>query len=88
MMIIINYPPGSRGIANSWKARLDQLVMSHHLVEDGSLSLPLLSDGGQKVEGIEAINAHIDHLEQFVSGWYEDRCDKYEFDPDEKPLTL
>ncbi len=87
-MIIVSYPSESRGAASSWKTRLDQLVLSHKLVEDNSISTPLLSDGSVQAEGIKAIESHIDKLEQLIAGWYEDRCDKYEFDPDEKPLTL
>ena len=63
-----------------WTERLDQLFLKYNIVEDPHVGLPRLVDDKKIAEGKAAIDAYIDGLEQFVKGWYEDRCDKYEFD--------
>jgi len=78
-MITIFHQHADKDIA-AWKERLDQLFLKHEIIEDANLLLPRLVDDKKIAEGKPAIDAYIDGLEQFVKGWYEDRCDKYEFD--------
>jgi hypothetical protein len=83
-MIIINYPPVNKGNVSGWQARLDLLFVKYSFSADDTLTEPLLIDGVWQVQGISAIATYLDDLERLVAGWYEDRCDKHEFDPDSK----
>ena len=76
-MIQIFHHHNDKSISN-WKERLDQLFLRYEIIEDFSEPLPRLVDDKERVEGDAAIDAYIDGLEQFVKGWYEDRCDKYD----------
>ena len=78
-MITIFYEHANKDVS-IWTERLDQLFLKYNMVEDSNLLLPRLVDDKKIAEGKAAIDAYIDGLEQFVKGWYEDRCDKYEFD--------
>ena len=68
----------------TWTERLDKLFFKYILVQQNESGLPVLVDDEQELKGIKAIENHLDDLEKFVQGWYEDRCDRYEF-LDEKP---
>ena len=57
--------------------------MKYNLVEEPEAEYARLVDDKKIAEGKTAIDAYIDGLEQFVKSWYEDRCDKYEFDTDQ-----
>jgi hypothetical protein len=83
-MITINYPPDNKSNISSWQTRLDTLFVKYTFKEDGRLKEPLLVDGAQQAQGLNAIDAYLDDLERLVDGWYEDRCDKHEFDPDSR----
>jgi len=83
-MITLHYPGGSTAV-EKWKERLDQLFMHYELIEQGADTLPLLVDGELRTEGTDAIELYLDKLAQFVAGWYEDRCDRYDFDADSTP---
>jgi len=78
-MITIFYEHANKDVS-IWTERLDQLFLKYNMVEDSNLLLPRLVDDKKIAEGKAAIDAYIDSLEQFVKGWYDDRCDKYEFD--------
>ncbi|OOQ56778.1 hypothetical protein [Mucilaginibacter pedocola] len=69
---------------DEWTVRLDATFSKYQLIADESLTQPKLIEGDKQIEGIAAIDAYIESLEQLVNGWYEDRCDKYEFDADGK----
>lgn len=85
-MITIYYPRNSRNI-DTWKENLDRIFMNYELKEGDDDTVPKLTDGGQQFEGIPNIESYLESLERFVAGWYEDRCDRYEFDPD-APITI
>ena len=85
-MITIYYPLKNNKI-NGWKARLDHLPLSYTFVEQDATTIPLLVDGEIRIEGIPAIEEYLDGLDGLVAGWYEDRCDNYEFDPDAKKTS-
>ena len=85
-MITIFYQPNSLDITG-WKERLDRTSLKYEFVEQGDSAVPRLVDGEKKMDGIPAIEAYLESQEQFVKDWYDDRCDKYEFDPD-APLTI
>ena len=85
-MITIFYPQNSVEI-RGWKERLDMAFLTFEAIMVDRSSVPKLVDGENKAEGIAAIEAYIDSQEQFVRGWYEDRCDVYEFDPDVSKKT-
>ncbi len=80
-MIILNYYAGTPLLVG-WKERLERLALPYKLVEQPSDSEPSLIDGDKLMTGATNINEYIDSLESFVEGWYEDRCDRYDFDPD------
>jgi hypothetical protein len=83
-MIIIKYPTESKDKINTWQARLDSLFTKYTFSEDDTLNQPVLIEGVWQVEGINAIETYLEDLERLVAGWYEDRCDKHEFDPDKQ----
>ncbi|MCQ6957042.1 hypothetical protein [Mucilaginibacter aquariorum] len=66
----------------AWKDRLDQLFVKYEFIEQENNEIPKLQDSDKQVNGKEAIDTYLDGLEQFVKGWYEDRCDKYDFEPE------
>lgn len=82
-MITLFYEHANKDIS-TWTDRLDQLFLKYNLVEEPEAKFPRLIDNNKIAEGKTAIDDYIDGLEQFVKGWYEDRCDKYEFDS--KPI--
>ena len=81
-MITIFYEHGNKDIS-IWRDRLDALFLKYSTVEESEAEFSRLVDDKKIAEGKTAIDAYIDGFEQFVKGWYEDRCDKYEFDSDE-----
>ncbi|RFZ90998.1 hypothetical protein D0C36_18815 [Mucilaginibacter conchicola] len=81
-MITLTYPPKNSDKVVSWQVRLDRQLFKYELKEDASLAIATLQDGDKLVEGVNAIDAYLDELDTLVNGWYEDRCDKYEFDAD------
>lgn len=80
-MITIYYQPDSKEIS-SWKERLNQVFLKYELVKKDTAVIPKLVDGEKQIEGSPAIEAYLNGLEQFVKGWYDDRCDRHDFDPD------
>ncbi|MCC8408546.1 hypothetical protein LJ707_06360 [Mucilaginibacter sp. UR6-1] len=80
-MITIYYKAGSHDVTG-WKERLDRISLKYDFIDDHDTTTPRLVDGEKQVEGIKAIDDYIESQEQFVNGWYEDRCDRYDFDPD------
>jgi hypothetical protein len=83
-MITINYPPANKSNISGWQTRLDPLFVKYTFSEDDTLKEPSLIDGAEQAQGISAIDTYLDDLERLVAGWYEDRCDKHEFDPDSR----
>lgn len=81
-MITLTYPSKNSNKVVSWQVRLDRQLFKYELKEDAGLATARLQDGNKLVEGITAIEAYLDDLETLVNGWYEDRCDRYEFDAD------
>ena len=80
-MVTIYYPEDSH-LINAWQDRLDKLPLKYELIPQDTATEPRLEDGGEQAEGIPAIEAHLESLEQFVKDWYDSRCDRYDFDPD------
>ncbi|RDC66188.1 hypothetical protein [Adhaeribacter pallidiroseus] len=80
-MITIYYPPDNHLIP-TWQDRLNRLAFKYELIREDSATEPCLVDGEEHAEGISAIEAHLESLEQFVKDWYDSRCDRYDFDPD------
>jgi|GEM_PF-1406683 hypothetical protein len=85
-MITIYYKPGGYD-TTGWAERLDRISLKYEFVEDHNSTQPRLVDSEKEVTGLMAIDAYIESQEQFVNGWYEDRCDRYDFDPD-TPLKI
>lgn len=83
-MINIKYPSKYQQQASDWQARLDTLFAKYTFTQDDSLGEPLLMEGAKQASGVGEINNYVDELARLVAGWYEDRCDKYEFESDEK----
>jgi hypothetical protein len=83
-MITIFYPGTGHDITG-WKERLDRTSLKYEFIIDDNTTVPRLADGDNRAEGIPAIESYLESQEQFVKDWYEDRCDKYEFDPDAGP---
>ena len=81
-MITIFYEHGNKDVG-IWTDRLDSLFLKYSTVEEAGAEFPRLVDGKKIAQGKRAIDEYIDGLEYFVKGWYEDRCDKYEFDTDQ-----
>lgn len=82
-MMTIYFPAGSPEIS-TWTQRIDQLFVAYQLVERGTNTDHLLFDNGKTIAGTDEIDIYLDNLQQLVNGWYEDRCDRYEFNPDLK----
>jgi len=80
-MITIYYPPNSH-LISTWQDRLNQLAFKYELIQDDAATEPRLQDGEEHTEGIPAIEAHLESLEQFKKDWYDSRCDRYDFEPD------
>lgn len=85
-MITIFYPQNSVDITG-WKERLERALLTYEVTMLDSSSMPKLVDGEKEAEGVTAIEAYIDSQQQFVNGWYEDRCDVYEFNTDASKKT-
>ncbi|WP_454804286.1 hypothetical protein [Mucilaginibacter phyllosphaerae] len=83
-MITISYPRNGLDVSD-WKERLDRTSLRYEFIMDDHATVPRLVDSGKEAEGIPAIEAYLEGLEQFVKDWYDDRCDKYDFDPDAAP---
>lgn len=83
-MIKIFYPEAGHDITG-WKERLDRTPLKYEFIITDNSETTRLVDGEKEVTGIPAIEAYLESQEQFVNDWYEDRCDKYEFDPDAVP---
>ncbi len=83
-MIKIFYPETGHDITG-WKERLDRTPLKYEFIITDNSETARLVDGEKEVTGIPAIEAYLESQEQFVNDWYEDRCDKYEFDPDAVP---
>ncbi|GAA4331560.1 hypothetical protein GCM10023149_37430 [Mucilaginibacter gynuensis] len=83
-MITIFYPSNGLDITG-WQERLDRASLTYELIIEENSTVPRLVDGDNVAEGIPAIEAYLESQEQFVKDWYDDRCDKYEFDPDAAP---
>lgn len=83
-MIKIFYPAESLD-KNTWKELLDRTPLKYEFIIDDQTETSRLVDGEKVVEGKLAIDSYLENQEQFVQGWYEDRCDVYEFDPDAVP---
>ncbi|EDM37974.1 hypothetical protein PBAL39_16154 [Pedobacter sp. BAL39] len=83
-MIKIFYPEESLDITG-WKERLDRIPLKYEFIKDAAAETGRLVDGEKIVEGVPAIEAYLESQEQFALDWYEDRCDKYDFDPDAVP---
>ena len=82
-MITIYYPNGYD--TTIWKERLDRTSLKYEFVLETHATQPRLVDGEEEADGIAAIEAYLENQEQFVKDWYEDRCDRYDFDPDAAP---
>ena len=80
-MITIFYERSNKDVS-IWTNRLGALFLKYSTVEEAEAEFPRLVDDRKIAEGKTAIDAYIDGLELFVKGWYEDRCDNYEFDTD------
>jgi len=83
-MITIYYPSNDFDITG-WQERLDRASLKYEFIIEDNATVARLVDGENKAEGIPAIETYLESQEQFVQDWYEDRCDKYEFDPDATP---
>ena len=83
-MITIFYPRNGPDIT-AWQERLDRASLKYEFIIEDNTSVARLVDGQKEAEGIPAIEENLANQEQFVQDWYEDRCDKYEFDPDAIP---
>lgn len=83
-MITIFYPQNGPDITG-WKELLDRAFLKYEFIKQDNATPHRLVDGEKEVEGVPAIEAYLENQEQFVKDWYEDRCDKYEFDPDAAP---
>ncbi|GAA4307956.1 hypothetical protein GCM10023149_01660 [Mucilaginibacter gynuensis] len=84
-MITIYFPADSKEISG-WKDRLDNIFLKYQLIEEPDITQPRLTDDEKQAEGVAAIEAYMESMEQLVQGWYEDRCDRYDFDPDQSKL--
>lgn len=80
-MITITYPLNSKQI-DTWKERLSQLFLKYELVESNIDTEHKLTDGDKQLVGTTAVETYLDEQQQLVNGWYEDRCDRHDFDPD------
>lgn len=81
-MIIIKYNTTHQPRVANWQTRLDAIFAKYQFILDETLSDAELTEGAKKAIGPNAIDAYLDEQESLVAGWYEDRCDKYEFDAD------
>jgi len=84
-MITISYPRNGLDVS-AWTERLDRTSLRYEFIMDEHTTVPRLVDSGKEAVGIPAIEAYLEGLEQFVKDWYDDRCDKYDFDPDAVPM--
>ena len=81
-----DYNPGSHDISG-WAEQFDRISLKYELIKEESSTVPRLVDGEKQAEGFTAIDAYIESQRKFVNDWYEDRCDRYDFDPD-APLKI
>jgi len=77
-MIVIESPQGLDR-AKDWQERLANMTVAHQLIFT-AISSPKLTEGKQKVTGIEAIEAFLAAYEKDVAAWNQDRCDMWFFD--------
>ena len=61
-----------------WKERLVNMTVTHQVIYS-AIEKPKLTDGQQRVEGIEAISQFLDDYERDVAAWNQDRCDMWFF---------
>jgi len=80
--MITLYLPSSNNSYDVLKERLDALPVKHEVVKTDSGDEPRLADKNQEIAGRASIEDYLSELEEFAEAWYEDRCDKYDFDPD------
>ena len=77
-MITLYYSSQTKEIPE-WQNRLERMAIKHRLITKEEFADPQLQDGKECIKGAASIDAHLNKLEAFVQSWYEDRCDKYEF---------
>jgi len=85
-MITIYYNPQTQNISG-WRELLDRISLKYEVFDVDKATQPRLIDGDKEAIGTAAIDEYLENLEKFVNGWYEDRCDKYDFDPD-SPIKI
>lgn len=85
-MIKIYYSPGTTDVS-AWKEKLEQIFADHEFIEQPNAIIPRLADDQKEITGVADIDAYLTTQLEFQESWYEDRCDKYEFDPDANPLS-
>jgi len=80
--MITLYLPSSNNSYDALKVRLEALPVKQEVVETESGAEPRLVDKNQEIAGRTSIEGYLSELEEFAKAWYEDRCDKYDLDPD------
>ena len=80
--MITLYLPAMNSAYNDLKIRLDALPLRYHIIDTDTAAEPRLVDKEHDILGRSSIEAYLGELEEFAKAWYEDRCDKYDFDPD------
>lgn len=80
-MIKIFYNPQTHDITG-WRELLDRIALKYEVFDQDKATQPRLIDADKEAIGTASINEYLENLEKFVVGWYEDRCDKYDFDMD------
>lgn len=77
-MIILYHPKGLVEAA-SWKANLEQMTVSHLILESEQEN-PYLREGEKEVKGIAAIDRFLTEYKAFMATWNQDRCDMWFFE--------
>ncbi|MEP2024962.1 MAG: hypothetical protein ABJH98_11160 [Reichenbachiella sp.] len=60
-----------------WKNQLKEWCVAHQVIEDPLLDDPVILEGKNKAEGIEAIQAFLKEYKTFMDDWNDCRCDKW-----------
>lgn len=72
-MIKITYPIYNSQV-QTWESTLEELVMSHQLIENKNIEIPELANNKEQIKGYQAIQKYIEELTEFQTVWFSCAC--------------
>ncbi|MEO9967886.1 MAG: hypothetical protein ABJF11_18990 [Reichenbachiella sp.] len=61
-----------------WIDQLKEWCVAHEVIQNESLQVPELHEGGKKMVGTREIEDFLKEYRTFMDDWYDCRCDKWQ----------